>query len=950
VNLNNLEPNKNINKLSLERINQDRSQQICTITDNKLTSCLYFIFLNTTNRFKIPVFILIFLIFPVISFSQNSLDSLRLLDSNLITPEFKIKMDSLNRQVGMKIITERVKKTGIDTIVNYQSSDSIIFNIKSQKMRLRGNAEVKFKTQQLNAEVIELSFKNSEMTSSGIIDSSEHLVGYPKFADKGEEYFGENIRFNFQTGQGVISVGETQINDGFYFGTKIKRISSTEMFVAGGYYTTCDHPEPHFHFGSSKMKIIADDRVLLDPLVLYVEDLPVFILPFGLFFPTQHGRQSGLIVPSFFFSQSRGVVFQNLGFYWAASDYWDTQIKTDLYSKGGFMLKNQTRWALRNEFVGGMELEYGLTRFNVDDDYTTNWRFRFNHNQDFTPNDKLVFNLDFASNGINRNTLTNNNSFITQNIRSSASYTKNFDNRTTLSVSYDRDQNIITDGYNQNATARYNLPTSRFFSGIKSLPRWIRDISFSYSTSGIFQNSKNPFQKITTINPDPLELDTLNGFNYDTRFRIEHRPSISINPKLGYFTVSPFVSFAMNNYFRKIDQRYNDADSTIISDTLNGFFAEYSIGAGVNIQTKIYGITDDTKPFLGFIKPSSLGIKAARHVYNPNIAFVVTPDQSSESTGFYGRYFDKKQDREVLYSRFFVDGGGIASRAFSSSIRYSDMHSFEVKIPQKDTLPDVNVELLRLNMSTGFDFAKDSLGLNDLNIGFRSPSLKVVDFNGSANFTFYDEDKNTKTDPVSGAKTDEYTYVNRYLFNSGKGFLRLTSLNLSFSTTFSSDGIDLASRNEEIQTDTVPQKDSVEFGKRFQQRYDSKNSMADLFGDSSPGYSALKVPWNISFGLVYNYSRASINPLTKRETLNLRFSGNMKLTETWSINANTGYDFIAQEFNLPQVNFIKDLHCWELIFNWTPIGGNSGFYLKLGIRAPQLKDLRYELQDNPMMR
>ncbi|MBX3044429.1 MAG: LPS-assembly protein LptD [Candidatus Kapabacteria bacterium] len=889
--------------------------------------------------------------------ATDSLQKIIISDSTSVTPEDSLfsqkvrdKMDSLNYEVQMQLITDRVARSGLDTIVTYKASDSIVYNLKSQKMRLRGDAEIKYKTQQLNAEVIEMSFQNSEMTSFGSIDSNGKLIGYPKFNDKGEDYFGENIRFNFQSGQGVIAVGETQISDGFYFGTKIKRMSESEMFIEGGYYTTCDHPEPHFHFGSSKMKIIADDRVLLDPLVLYIEDLPVFIMPFGLFFPTQSGRKSGLIIPSFFFSQSRGVVFQNLGFYWAASDYWDTQIKTDLYTKGGYMLKNQTRWALRNQFNGNLELEYGKTRFNVDDEWTTNWRLKLNHNQDFTPNDKAVVNLDFTSSDFNRNTSSTMPNFIQQNIRSAASYTKNFENRTTLSVNFDRDQNIVTDGFNQNAAARFNLPTSRFFSQIKSLPRWVRDISFSYSSSGIYQSNKTPETTILPIDNDPLDLDTINKFRYDTRYRIEHRPSVSINPKFGYFTVSPFVNFSMNNYFRRVDRRWNDADSSIIEDESNGFYYEYNYGMGINVQTKLYGVTDDTKPLFWLLKPSSLGIKAARHVYNPNIAFVLNPDQSAPEHGFYGTYYDTRSNREVLYSRFELDGGGIASRAFSSSIRYSDIHSFEIKLPQKDTLPDVNVEILRLNLSTGYDFARDSLNLSDLNIGFRSPSLKILDFNGNANFKFYDEDVITTTD-AQGNIREQYVTVNRMLAGSGKGLMRLTNLSLNFSTTFSSKGIDLGSRHQTIQDDTTQtEEEKVEFGKRFQARHDGATSISDLYGDSSPGYSSMNVPWNVNLGLVYSYSRPSMNPATKRESINLRFSGNLRLTETWSINTNGGYDFVSHTFNVPQINFIKDLHCWELVFNWTPVGGNSGFYLKLGIRASQLKDLRYELQDNPLMR
>ena len=227
----------------------------------------------------------------------------------------------------------------------------------------------------------------------------------------------------------------------------------------------------------------------------------------------------------------------------------------------------------------------------------------------------------------------------------------------------------------------------------------------------------------------------------------------------------------------------------------------------------------------------------------------------------------------------------------------------------------------------------------------------MIDFNGSANFRFYDEEVSRYIDPNTNREVVSYNIVNRFLASEGKGLMRLTSLSLNLSTTFTSDGIDLSSRNQEISQDTTAlMQDSVEFGKRFQARHDGGTSFSDIFGDSSPGYSSLNVPWNINLGIVYSYSRPSINIASKNESINLRFSGNLKLTETWSINANGGYDFIANEFNLPQINFIKDLHCWELIFNWTPVGGNAGFYLRLGIRAPQLKDLKYELRDNPLMR
>jgi hypothetical protein len=852
------------------------------------------------------------------------------------------RVDSIQYEFLRAQAMNKAKSSGLDTTVYYKSEDSISFNVKTQIMRLKTEAQIKYKTQVLESDVIELEFKESLLRAKGTIDSTGKLKGYPKFDDAGDTFYGENIKFNFRTSQGVINVGETQINEGFYYGSKIKRISDNQLFVDGGYYTTCDNPEPHFHFASQHMKIITEDRVFLDPLVLYIEDLPVLMIPFGLFFPSKSGRQSGLIVPSFFFSKSRGVVFQNLGFYWAASDYWDTQITTDIYSKGGYMLKNSTRWALRDYFSGNLQVEYGRTRFNVEEEYQTNWKFILNHNHTITPQDNLVVNLDFSSQNFNKNTLINNYDFIKQSITSNASYTRQFDNRASLSLSYGRDQNIITDEYNQNSNLRLNLPSYKIFNSFKSAPRWVQDVQVNYSFNANYSTNKRAVTIIdTTLN------DTTDTFIFDHRQRIEHRPGISISPKLGFFTVSPAVSFSMNNYFRKVDKTFNPSDSTVTADTTHGFFTEYTYGFSLSTTTKIYGMMDDQRPFLGLIKPSMIGFKALRHTYNPTFSWRLTPDQSKGDSPFFGKYFDERSQREIIYSRFELDGGGIASRNFSSSINYSDLHSFEIKVKQGDTLPDKNIELLRLNTSTAWNFTDKVL--SDIGLQFRSPALNFVEFSGNARFTVYDEEIQLVQDTITGNVSRRYARTKNFLISEGKGLGRLTNLSLSLSTSFSSKGIVVGSGFGSPDNDTTQARE-VEFGQRFQQRHDYQYSEPDIFGDRSPGYTPINVPWSMNFRLSYNYSRPSINPDSKTESISLTFGATASLTETWSLNTSGGYDFINKEFNIPQMNLVKDLHCWELIFNWTPIGRNNGFYLKLGIRTPQLKDLKYEMRNNPLLR
>lgn len=867
------------------------------------------------------------------SFQNNQIDTLN------ITPEIKEALSKLSDQKDT-LTRANIDKKGIDSTVTYYAKDTVVFDVQKKKMRLRGNSKLEMKQQKLEAEVILLDFNESQLDASGIVDSvNKKMIGFPKFNDTGEEFAGQYIKYNFKSKKGTISLGETEMGEGFYFGSKIKRISDNELYVQNGYYTTCDAPHPHFFFGSTEMKVLVQDRIFLDPIIFYVEDMPIFAIPFGLFFPSKGGRQSGIIIPSFFFSQNRGVVLSDLGFYLALSDYYDTKFNMDYFSKGGFILKNYTQWNLLNSFNGSLRLEWGKTRLDPDDEFQNRYSIGLNHNQNLSPDTKIEARLDFRSEDYNRNTTFDITQTIQQNISSFASYSTRFDNGSSLSLSYQRDQNIITREYTESLPKlAFNLPNWNPLKSFVPQDSWLKDITVTYSGSA---RKDNDYKKVVKKIGES-QYDTTYQSNY--RALISHSPGISISPKFGYFTIQPSVSFSANNYFRRMHRTYNTQDSTTNDTYENGFFTEYRYSFGLSAQTILYGMIDDKRPFLFFLKPSMFGMKAIRHTWQPRIGFSYTPDQSDPSLGFYGTYFDPVQDRHVKYSLYEADGGGLASQFLSQSLNYSDMHRFEIKLPGKDTLPDKNLELLELRFNMSYNFAADSLKFSPLSLSFRSPALSFINFNGRANFTLYDEvpDYDKKT----GQWTGNYRQIDRLLLSEG-GFVRLSGFNIELSTDFSSGGVNFGSTGQTATTDSTS-KDSVSLGERFMKRMQDNSDSFDIFGDHSPGYSPLNLPWSMNFGLSYDYNRPTVNQ--RSEQLNLRASMSFKLTPSWSFDANGQYDFISKELLAPSVSIRKDLHCWELSVTWYPTGYTRGFYLRFGAKAPQLKDLKIEKRNTAIYR
>ncbi|MEI6091667.1 MAG: putative LPS assembly protein LptD [bacterium] len=853
-----------------------------------------------------------------------------------------VSADSIFKKKG-------IHDSGLDSTIYSRASDTITLDIESKIMHYRGKSLIKLKKQVLEAEIIDISFESGELQAYGILDSNKAPIGFPVFDDKGEKFAGERIKFNLRSQKGLISLGETQLDEGFYFGDKIKRISAKEYYIRNGYYTTCDAPEPHYYFGAKKMKFVVGEKVFVEPITFYVEQLPLATIPVGIFFPMQSGRQSGIMVPSFYFSSSRGVVFKDMGFYLAISDYWDTQIKADIYSKGGYMLKNSTRWNLLDIFNGYLNLEYGSTRMDTDDPFTTNWKVEAKHTQKISPQEQLDVNVNFASANFNRRSYSGSyansqSDWSQQNISSRASFTKNFDNRNSLSLSYDREQNIMNGTFNQSTNAMFNIPTIKPLNTIAILPRWVRDFQTRLRLSAVYDNSKTMNVK-QMKDADSSWADT--NFVLGDKSRIEIRPDFSISPKLGYFTLTPSIKYNANIYKRQLTRTFTASDSTMHDSYSTGFFYEQNLSLDASLSTKIFGVVDNRRPFLFFIKPEYIGVKAFRHTYQPNISFSWHPDQSTNNT-YFGTYEDAFGDT-VVYNRFSNDGGGLAYNKEAFQISYSDRHVFEMKVPQGDSLDAKNYELLSLNFNGNYNFAADSLKMSNISLGFRTPAIDFLEFSGNATFTPYDEALVKKVNQFTGDTTTSYQKINQYLVANGKGLARLTNLSISLSTRFSSTGVSFDPLLTGAKDSANIEKVKPVLGQRFKTLY-KKYIEPDVFAENNPGYSKFNLPWDFNVGATYSFTQMTTDKASVQHALFINASLNFTIAETWKIRTSTGYDVINKEFRTPIVSLNKDLHCWDLQFNWTPFGSNQGFYLRFGIKSSQLKDLKIEKQRNPFMR
>lgn len=816
-----------------------------------------------------------------------------------------------------------IQRRATDSIVVATALDSAVFDPSKRTLWLYGKAHLHHKQQALDAAIIEVDFGAKILRASWAFDSLGKRRDYPILTDQGKRYAGEQMTYNFATGKGTVTLGETTIESGYYFGAAIHKADSATLYVADGCYTTCDAPHPHFFFRSPRMKVLPGDRIFLQDIEVVVEDVPVLYLPIGVVFPNRGGRQSGFLTPQPAFSAQRGVMLSNLGYYWAASDYIGLLLAGTYYSKGGYELNATMDYALRYHFTGQVALSFANVRLSTLEPYSQQYRIRLNHQQSFSPVTTFAANFDFLSQGYIANTQFALNQRILGNVTSSAGISHTFDNGIGVSLNYLRNQNILTNANDNRTTLSLTVPSVMPLRGVISSSHWLSTLTISYSATASALIARD-------VGQIPFSYDS-------TRWSgiIQHNPSITINPRVGYFAITPSLSIRANTYPRRITRNWNPVLGRTIDRIEYGLFNEYAVSAAISARTTLYGSPLFlTKTF------------AVRHTMIPTIALRFSPDMSAPSFGFYDWYTIPadtiRPEQRIQYSRFALDGGGIAPRGRTFAIDYVLDNALDGKL-FGDTLSR-KVELFRFTVSGSYNLAADSFRLSDQNWTFRFPTIANLALSSSMRTTLYDEAPiYDNTGRIIGYRPIDRLRAERLGFMSA---VRITSFSFNLSTSFNQSGILPAQGSRQPQA-PVADTTAEQLGERFRARRESDESIADLWGQNSPGWSSPRFPWDVTLNVSYSYSKP-FAALPASEQFAMSAAGNVRLTQTWNAAVGFAYDVLRRELSGINIRITKQLHCWALSFVWYPVGINSGFYLVLNPVAAVLRDLRIEKRSTPI--
>lgn len=848
--------------------------------------------------------------------AKNQADSTKVELTDLTKVIDSTKKDSLKPKKSM--LDGKIKRKAVD----YEKLDQ-----KKKLITLYNKAEVYYQDIELKSGIIVIDYQKDEVYAGRIKDSTGKYSQRPVFKQGANVVEPDSIRFNFKTKKALVWNSRSQQGEMNIKAAITKKENDSVYFMKGARFTTSkDIDNPEYYFQTNRVKLVPGKKVVVGLTNMVIADVPTPIaLPFA-FFPMSDKARSGLIIPTYNDSNTRGFSLQNGGYYFALSDNYDLAVLGDYYTNGSYGIRFESSYAKRYKFLGNVNIRFEnliqSERGYPDYSKANNYNIQWTHSKDgkSNPNSRFSASVNLGSSKFFRQSLNQVNvgSTLNNTLSSSISYSKTFNSvpQVNLSLTATHSQNTNTEQINMTLPT-LQLSVDRIFpfapkEGIKK--GFFKNINLQYNLRG--EN------RIETTDSLFFKSEMFR----DAKLGFQHTIPLSTNFKVfKYFSASTSVNYNEVWYFKTIKKEYQATTNQIVDNEVTGFdaFRTYSFSAGLG--TTIYGT---------FNFGEKKKIQAIRHVMRPNVTYSYTPSFEK----YYDTY-DPDGSGTMLkdYTRF--EGGifGAPGKNMSNNVGFSLSNTFEAKVTEKDstkTEPKKVMLLNNLNFSTSYDITADSLRWAPMRMSGGTQLLKQkMNINFAATLDPY-------------AINNSGQRINTWNIDNGGSLFRMTSANMTLNYSFSSkDGDGQDKKNEQGKRNGGREDDLFGTNTDLSDRRQSQFDQDDDEEKPATEFFKYELPWDMTLAYSLTYSNARRE---KEITGNsVMISMNTDLTPKWKIGVSTGYDFVQKGVTFTQFRFERDLLSWRMDFNWVPFGDNAYWGFFIGIKSGVLSDIKWDKRSLP---
>ena len=212
---------------------------------------------------------------------------------------------------------------------------------------LRGAVEIDYRTYILHADQVTYNADTGDSEVEGHVT----LDGGPYDEHVEASHGTYNIRTQTGTFYSVIGTVGVQLRRSRYVltssnpfaftGKIVEKHGPDHYLVREGTVTTCDLPHPKWQFNAQRISVDVDGSARIYHSDFRLMGMPVFYFPYVTHPVQKQQRQSGLLIPSFGNSSTKGKIAGESA-YWVFNRSMDATVGAEYYSKRG--------WSQRGEF------------------------------------------------------------------------------------------------------------------------------------------------------------------------------------------------------------------------------------------------------------------------------------------------------------------------------------------------------------------------------------------------------------------------------------------------------------------------------------------------------------------------------------------------------------------------------------------------------------------------
>jgi hypothetical protein len=318
-------------------------------------------------------------------------------------------------------------------------------------------------------------------------------------------------------------------------------------------------------------------------------------------------------------------------------------------------------------------------------------------------------------------------------------------------------------------------------------------------------------------------------------------------------------------------------------------------------------------------------VQAIRHEIRPYISANYKPDINKKD------WYNLQVDTSGRLERHSVYEGsiyGAYSEGEFGGLSFGVDNNISMKVRNKKDTSAEGVKKISLidgfSITGSYNFLRDSLKLDVLNLSARSNLFEKINITASGVLDPYEKDS-------LGRSIDTYIWK-KHPISLG----RLIAGSVSMQTSFR--GGDKTKPANPPNTG-IGQENMNRSGMPLDE-YDQELA----YINNNPGeFVDFSIPWNIDLSYSLRFNRfydITERRFTKTFGQDVNWNSSLNLTPKWKIGVNGFYNITDNELGTISMYLSREMHCWQMAINISPVGKYKFFNLSISPKSGLLRDLK----------